>query len=135
MAQTTVVLTGLDALLQRLQRVGGNLPAVVGPALYREGEAIMTAAKRRTPFKTGALRASGTVLPPEQQGSSVVVTLGFGGPAVNYAVFVHENLSAIHPSGEAKFLERPVDEARAGLEQRLGAALSREIARLVGGRA
>lgn len=36
--------------------------------------------------------------------NDVSVTVGF---TQNYAIYVHENLEAIHPVGQAKFLEEP----------------------------
>ena len=35
--------------------------------------------------------------------------VGFGGPAADYAIYVHEDLSAHHPVGEAKYLENAVE--------------------------
>ena len=40
---------------------------------------------------------------------NVSVTVGF---TANYAVFVHENLQAVHPHGQSKFLEQPMVENR-----------------------
>ncbi len=134
MTTLSVTFEGLTPLLATLQRLSGAAPAFVGRLLYREAEAVMTAAKSRTPVDTGALRASGHVMPPDITATGASVTLGFGGPAVTYAVVVHETLTARHPVGEAKYLERPLNEARAGIEQRLGAALGAEIARVAGGR-
>lgn len=128
----TVELTGLTPLLATLQKLGANASAFVAPPLYREAEAIMTAAKQRTPVDTGALRASGHVASPNITATGASVTLGFGGPAITYAIFVHENLTARHLVGQAKYLESAINEARAGIEARLAASLGREIARLAG---
>lgn len=139
-AQT--VLIGGDELKRVLARLSARAPAIAGGALYRETERIMTAAKRRTPVKWGNLRASGHVLPPETRGGRIVVTLGFGGPAgsgtvgdetnwehVGYAIYVHENLTARHTVGEAKYLERPLLEAVRGMETRLAADIGKELER------
>ena len=75
-------------------------------AMFLEQEAVIAAAKEKTPVDTGVLRGSGTVLPPKVSGTQVTVESGFGGAAAGYAVAVHERLGTHHPVGEAKFLER-----------------------------
>ena len=67
----------------------------------------------------------------EIQGSAIVSHGGFGGPAAPYAVFVHEDLSARHATGAAKFYESALLEAIPTLEGRLGEALSVELQRVV----
>jgi hypothetical protein len=125
----TLTITGLDALQRTLRALGDQAMQGAKVALTREAETIMTTSKREVPVDTGALRASGAVTTPEVSGSAVSVTLGFGGPAVSYAVPVHENLRAHHPVGHAKFLERPLNAARAGLETRLAETLRRVLER------
>jgi len=129
MSANRTELVGGPQLTRALRKAGAAGPRLVVGALYREGEAIMTQAKQRTPVLTGALRASGQVRPPDVSGSVVEVTLGFGNSAVGYAIYVHENLMARHPVGEAKYLERPLLEAVRGMEGRLAAAVGRELAR------
>lgn len=115
----SVEIAGLGALVAKLRQADERVRDEVRGVLSREAERIMTNAKLRTPVRTGALRASGQVAAPEASGTSVTVEMGFGSAAVRYAIFVHENLRARHAVGEAKFLERAVDEARATLERRI----------------
>ena len=97
-------------------------------ALFQEAERVMTASKEIVPVLTGALRASGHVQLPEVSALDVSVTLGYGGPAAPYAVYVHENVMARHKEGQqAKFLERPMLEAAEGMEGRLADALRAEM--------
>ena len=126
---TPVVLLGADQLTRTLRALADRALALAAGALYREAERIMTEAKGRTPVDTGALRASGQVQPPEVAGSRVSVTLGFGNNSVAYAVYVHENLTARHPVGEAKYLERPLLEAVRGMDARLAADIRGEVER------
>lgn len=80
-------------------------------ALYREAEREMTMAKRLTPVDTGTLRASGRVEGPVQQDShTVTFRMAYGGPAIEYALRIHEDLLMHHAVGQAKFLEQPVRE-------------------------
>ena len=58
-----------------------------------------------TPKDTGALR--GSAFTETESGSNPSVVVGFD---EEYAIFVHENLEAHHPIGQAKFLEQPLKE-------------------------
>lgn len=42
-----------------------------------------------------------------------------------YAIFVHENLTAVHPVGQAKFLEQPTRTLRGELANMIRAALQK----------
>ena len=124
-----------------LRRLGLDARRAGGGALYREGWRIMKRSKDEfVPVDFGALKSTGDVsLPGESASGDVFVTLGYGGPAktrtkdgkdyVGYAVVVHENLTARHPVGQAKYLERPLLEAVGGMESRLAADIKDGIAR------
>ena len=119
-------------ITEGLKKWGARAIPALGRALYEEAEVTMTQAKRNTPVLTGAMRASGHVLPPTYSLHEVTVTLGFGGPAgsgnhagetnktdVGYAIVVHENLSARHIVGGAKYLERAIVEAQGRMPRSL----------------
>ena len=116
-------IVGLDALVAKLRAIATATPTRAAAALYAEAGIEMTEAKRRTPVETGALRSTGVVADPEVTGARVTVLMGFGGPAVDYAVPVHENLEAHHPRGQAKFLESVLNESAPFLAQRIGTRL------------
>lgn len=95
--------------------------AIIG--MYQLGESIMTKAKLLCPVDTGNLRSTGHVEPPKHEGGRVIVRLAFGGSATDYAIYVHENLLARHPVGQAKYLEQPfLEEA-----PKLGAVIAGAI--------
>jgi hypothetical protein len=96
---------GGAALSRKLAKLGSSAIDVFGVALYQEAEIEMTEAKRRTPVKTGALRASGAVRRLSRVSRDLAVVLGFGGPAVQYALRVHEDVEMFHRVGQAKYLE------------------------------
>lgn len=96
----------------------------MGDALYFEGELIMTRSKEEfVPVDLGTLKNSGMVSPPEFSGNAVVVELSYGGAASDYAIIQHENLEFRHKVGGAKYLERPLKEATAGMLRRIAASL------------
>ena len=74
-------------------------------AVYRQSLKTLTKAIRYTPLDKGPLRASG-----KTQIVGNYVEISFGGAAAPYAVYVHEILTNAHPIGQAKFLERAVQE-------------------------
>lgn len=115
--------SGLNGLVANLKRLVDAVPAKAAAALKVEAEVEMTEAKRRTPVETGALRSTGIVSEPAIVGNKVTVQMSFGGPAVDYAVPVHENLEAHHPHGQAKYLESVVMESAPYLARRIAAAI------------
>jgi hypothetical protein len=119
-----VKITGTKNIQAALARLGARAPKAFGNALWREGNRIMTQAKAITPVDTAALVNSGMVNLPEISGDTVSVTMGFGGAAKDYAIYVHEDPKARHkPPTRYKFLEEPLTNAKQGMRQRLFADL------------
>jgi len=88
-----------------------NIHDAVERAVYQEAETEMTMAKERTPVDTGALRSSGRVEYPEWIGrDTLLIRLAYGGPALEYALRVHEDTNVYHKVGRSKFLESVVRE-------------------------
>ena len=124
-AQSRIIdLAGGDELIRKLKALGEKAQTIVGGALYREAEAIMTESKKQCPVDLGNLRASGSVSLPELQGAMVVVTLGYGGPSgsgnhggetnkkdVGYAIVQHEDLDLDH----SKVLSKKEGQRRGGV--------------------
>jgi hypothetical protein len=125
-----VTVEGLPKLKEALERVGKNSVKIMASELHKEAEALMTEAKQETPVDTGALRASGHVKVPQTDNDSAVVVCGFGGPAAGYAVIVHENLEANHPTGKAKFLEDPFNRRLRGFAERIGDGMKARLGEL-----
>lgn len=133
----SVELKGFPEMMRKLDAIAKQFPGEAGNALRAEGELEMTEAKQRTPLETGALQASGHVTGPEPDGKDQVVRLGFGGPAgsgnhggetnekdVGYAVWVHENEDALHPRGQAKYLESVLLESAPDMPARVAARIN-----------
>lgn len=77
--------------------------------LLRGGLFIQRESQKIVPVDTGALKASASTR-AEGQGMDTQVIVSYG---QDYAVFVHENLTAKHKPGKtAKYLERVVREKR-----------------------
>lgn len=113
--KTSFEITGDKALEKQLRNMTANKLHAAGASLYQSAEMVMTKSKEEfVPVKTGALRSTGMVQLPEIDSKSVSVTLSYGGPSVDYAIIVHEDMTAHHPHGQAKYLETPL---KASLEQ------------------
>lgn len=103
--------TELHAILRTLK---ANMTPAVKAALVEEMESIKKVSMARTPVLTGALRDSHEIVETENS-----VEIHVGGDAAPYALYVHENLQAHHPHGQAKFLESAMLEAIPGLADRI----------------
>jgi hypothetical protein len=100
-------LGGIPTLRAQLRAAAQKFPHRVAGGVYRvcDGQ-LMPRMKEDTPVDTGDLKNSGHTQLPVIEGHTITVTMGFGGGAVDYAVYVHENLEARHNVGRAKFMER-----------------------------
>ncbi len=70
-------------------------------------EHVIGDAQQLAPVDTGALQASGTTLPIESEGDSIVKEIGFN---TDYAAAVHENMVAHHDIGQPKYLTTALDQ-------------------------
>lgn len=105
--------TGFDAMLRRLKH---EAPGAVGAALYQTGLRVIRRAIHLTPVDTGRLRSTAYCTPPHVAGEEIYVTVGYG---TAYAIFVHERVDLHHAVGEAKFLEKAIDEVHGDYSARL----------------
>ena len=126
-------LIGSRELTRELKRRGNAAPKWLARGLFKEGERIMGASKRIVPVDKGPLRASGHVQLPEIKGKKVTVTLGYGGAAAPYAVFVHEKPARHDPPTQWKYLEKPLNEAIPGMAARLAKTVRPAVKKRGGG--
>lgn len=130
MSKVEVKVEGYDALLKRLKELSERYPDAIGAALYQEGLAVDAASVKRTPVDTGRLRATHYVAPPTLVEEGVVVVEI--GNATDYAVPVHERLDVYHRVGEAKFLEKSLNERASGFMERVAKRTERNMKRGIG---
>lgn len=120
-----VRVTGQDEIIRNIKRYIQQYPEEVGAAIYEEGLALMAVSQPKVPVDTGRLRGSAYVTPPiEQQNNSPLVEVGYG---TDYAIWVHERTELNHTTGEAKFLEKAVNERSGGYTQRIANRTQRNI--------
>ena len=140
MTEWRLEIQGGDQVQAALKKLGADAPQRMGKGLYDWAIGVMAISKRDyVPVDFGTLRASGHVQQPVIFGSRASVTLGYGGAAAPYAMYVHENprsgkTGGVSPSGqryrhwarrgEWKYLETPVKALAGRLRFYLARAIS-----------
>ena len=95
---TEFTVTGIEAVEKVLAEFGQRAVQEAASLMYERGETIMTDSKANyVPVDQSTLQGSGHVEPPVVEGGQVTVRLAYGGPAVKYAIAIHEHLSAYSP--------------------------------------
>lgn len=91
---------GLEEVLDNLHREVGQIKGRTMAGLMEAGLKIQRSSQKRVPVDTGNLKASAYTRKARDGSESVEI-----GYTAAYAVFVHEDMEASHPVGQAKFLE------------------------------
>ncbi len=105
------------------EKIAGATIVDLRAALYLEAEAVMADSKKNyVPVVSGALRNSGTVKMPTDNGKRVSIEFGYGGPAAPYAAIVHEYPKG-YGQGKNKYLSQPLNAAITGMAQRIASRL------------
>lgn len=117
---------GIQALRTSLRDELRRMSDAVSAALYDEALKIDARALEEdmAPWDTGRLKQSHYVAPPtvDAAGERITVDLGYG---VAYAIYVHERTELHHPHGQAKWLQRTLEQFAQGFEQRIAAKVKR----------
>lgn len=111
-----------------------------GAALRQEAEIEATEAKRICPVWNsdrpvpadvvpGELRATIQADGPFREGKRVWATVTAGGPAVDYALKVHEDTEAFHKVGEAKFISRTLEKSAPNMKERIAKRIDENFGR------
>ena len=120
--QLKVDFDGLEDLQREFERFGKRGMRAFGKAVRSGGIAIMENSIKRVPVDTGRLRGSHYATEP-QSPTDPTVEIGYG---TNYAVPVHERTEVPHAFGEAKFLEKAVNDVSPRLLKIIG-----DVARMI----
>jgi hypothetical protein len=110
---------GFDELTARLGKMAERLPQAIRQALYEEAQKVATASKRLTPVEWSNLKDS-TDASLAVDAGELAAKVTVGGVAAPYAWYVHEDLTAHHDVGQAKFLHTAGKEAEVGWDERMG---------------
>ena len=115
--------TGVDKFSNNLLKLRNKMgPRTYTTIILRALVLIEANSARRTPVDTGNLKLSG--LGKARVAVSVPAgTVGYTTNTADYAIYVHERLGLNHPVGEAKFLEKAVNEIAPKIEKMFGVAI------------
>lgn len=94
----------LGDLITKARAHREDLSGKVELGLKAVGLYFQRESQKLVPVDTGALRNSAFTR-AEGSGFDTEISVGY---TVNYAIYVHENLTAFHHVGQAKFLEEPI---------------------------
>jgi hypothetical protein len=121
-----------DALARRLVEMGQLARPALEAGVYELGNDILGDAQENyVPVDEAILKGSGYVTLPEGD-DEVSSTIGFGGPASDYAEVQHERPDFQHTVGQWKYLETPFMNRIPTLPLVLAEAVERAFRRLLG---
>ena len=98
---------------QNFRAVIEGLTEAAGEATEDIANAILERSNELVPVLTSELQKSGRVFTSKSGEGNKRAGVTYGNEKVNYAVFVHEDMSKNHPNGQAKFLEQAMNELTA----------------------
>jgi hypothetical protein len=127
-----VTVKNLERLQHAFVLAGKDAPRFAATALREEADEAFLISQTVVPVRFGDLRASGAVTGPFISGSRALAYIRYGGPAVPYAVFVHElpPSRAYHdPPTRWKYLENPVRVYSEGMGDRMTTRVLDMVAR------
>jgi hypothetical protein len=116
-------LDGTALTLKVMKRIQNGAPDEFGRAQFEETKVEAVECQRRSPFLSGDLFDSIRAVGYAREGRSVVTAVvagEAGSGAEEYALQQHEDLEIVHPHGEAKFIERPLNESAPYMMGRIG---------------
>lgn len=144
-----VNVSGDKRLIANLKALGARAPVAVEGGLFEWAETVVGDAKELAPVDLGNLRESGFVLTetlrslgtqagPSGEAQSMAKNvageirgvMGFGGPAIPYALIQHERTDFHHTVGQAKYLQDPAQRLALRLATTVAARLQREVDRV-----
>ena len=120
---------GEKELLAKIKAMGPAGMNAARKVIYRKAEEIAGKAKDEVPVDTGALKSTIHVELDEDQ-NSTSASIVAGGPSAGYGAIVHEDLTARHVVGGAKYIERPFLEVLPSIAP----AIVKELGRVVRGK-
>lgn len=127
----TLTWSGLDVLQAVLRNTSPRATQFLTESMEEVSIVVFNESQRLVPVDTGALKSSGHVDPPDVAPGNIVINIGYGGVAADYALRVHEDLAMRHAAPtQAKFLEQPMAMALDSLNSRVAGRME---AALLGG--
>ena len=98
-----IELQGIDKVLRNLEKINRKVEANLSESLKKGGDMVLDGSRKITPIDTGRMI---------QESDVKKITDFYYQVRYNedYALYVHEDLEASHPSGQAKFLQTATND-------------------------
>jgi len=120
--------TSMSEIIRKYSQIVSRLKGVTPDILLGAMQPIYEKSQMYCPFKTGALRGSGTLRITEQTNNRVKAVISYGGPSVPYAAIVHERMDLNHEAPtRAKFLQSAMEEEFDSLLAHIAIAYAGEL--------
>lgn len=110
-------------VVSNLKKIAKQAPREFERAQYQETEIEAGECRRVTPVDEGTLRSTVHAEGPMWRGFQCETSVVAGGPAADYAIYVHEDLDADHEVGQAKFIEGPLLQSAPFMSKRIAARI------------
>ena len=114
-----IKIKNLDKLVRGLREFPPELKTEIGKAIMKSAYLVEGKSKPITPVLTGQLRGS---IASKFSSFQAIIQ-----PNKEYAIYVHENLTAHHPVGEAKFMEKGAKQAEPQIQREFQGAINNVI--------
>jgi len=98
MPSTSLKLSGIEEVVQKLEAFGVDSSHAAGRAIYSTAQHIANQSQALVPVDTGALRGTMDVTRAKSfTQKDIRSVISYGGPSAPYALEQHENLKLWHP--------------------------------------
>ena len=124
--KTEFDLSGERGVQKALDTLRKDAPKAFAGALHQNAMDIRRVSAQKTPVDTGHLRRSWVATSPDIQEFEISVIIGY---TAHYALWVHERTEVSHDPGEAKFLEKAINEEAADFDIKLAKRAMRLLER------
>ncbi len=112
---------GIEMATKASRDAGKKIQRTINEAVIASAHTILRKSNLYVPVDTTVLMKSGRVVTEGATGRDTVASVIYGGPGIDYAVYVHENTLIPHAYPTcAKFLERGTRETKGTRTAMLG---------------
>ena len=110
---------GVPEMRWNIRQIAQGFPGMHEQAQLEETKVDFIEVQKRTPRRFGWLQESEQIEGPYRQNKKVITAITAGDSRAWYAIIVHEDLEAFHPTGQAKFIESVIMESNPYYAERI----------------
>lgn len=118
----------VDDLMRLLTESPDDIIRAVSQEVHDIGLEAFDQSQEMVPWRTGTLKGSGSI-EVTNDAAGVTVELSYGGPAAEYAIYVHEIQNNYNYGKSWKYLEQPVSAKVPEIHRRVQTVLNDALGR------